>query len=175
MDKEAEKTIGRLKEKIEATLDLFLRNRKQGTTTALKAAIAQADSPLLLSGNADHGKQLLNEADSEIEYLEVNGETISWNNIRSRMAKGRKGELIVDNNFMLRALDSIVSAFDFMWSEIQRLKKQNSDLREVNQNMKNKLNNALNETKELKENQKKMKKKMNKLKEKIDSFRNGRA
>lgn len=177
MDQEAENIIAQVKDKITATLNLFQMNRQTGTTTSLQKAIADSNSPLFLSGEKRHGKHVVKETcvKYDTNFKDPRKKTISWNDISMpKIAGAVDRQLITDNFFMLRMLDSVLSAFDFMWAEIKRLKKQNSDLREANQNMKNKLNSAINETKELKENQKKIKKKMNKLKEKIDSYRNGR-
>jgi FtsZ-binding cell division protein ZapB len=173
MDDEAEKTIGRLKEKVKATLDLFLRNRNTGTTNALKAAIATSDSPLLLSGEKEQGRKVIKDTESDIEYLDVSGEALSWSSMRKEKARGKKRQLIVDNSFMLRAMDSIASVIDFMWSEIQRLKEQNDDLREANSNLARANEKANKKVKQLTKKHEALSERVETLQDKLKSFRNG--
>lgn len=172
MDEEAESTLSRIHNRIEAVLHLFQRNRQSGTTTALKEAVKKCDSPLLLSGEERHGNQVLSQARVKHDRI---GEAVSWNSISPRDMAGKNDrELIVDNFFILRAFDSILSAFDFMWAEIRRLQKQNDDLRNANERLSKHIEEAHQEAQELKKKQKEIKENMRSLKEKIDSHHNGR-
>lgn len=171
MDEEAKEILGRLRKKVRATLDLFLSNERSGTTSALKAALVQADAPIFLAGEEKHGKEVIKETDAVLDAInenEVNGRVVSWNSIRDEKTKGIKGQLITDNYFMQRALDSISSAFNFMFGELKRLKHQNDNLREAN-------NNLAEANKRANQKLSKLKNRVDKLQEKLSKIQNGRS
>lgn len=184
MDKEAEKRIHSIKSKVRTALNLFLRNRNTGTTSALKAAIAHSNSPLILSGNTQHGRKILKDMlyDSKNQgiqdKLKDRATVVSWNSIGSmggiKKSKGRSVQLIPDNSFMIRALDSIYSAIDFLVAEYKRVKQENKTLRQSNKRLANASEDAHKRVENMKKTQEELKDRIDKLQDKLDSERDGK-
>jgi len=182
MDEEAERALGRIKNKVEAVLNLFLRNRNTGTTDALKSAIVEANSPILLSGDTEMGRKIIADMTHDIlndqiqEKLKHRTMPLGWSSIEKVSEKthgGRSVQLIPDNSFMLRAFDTIASAIDFFYSEIKRLQKQNEDLRQANDNLAKANAKANKKMKQLENKQKELSERVETLQDKLNSFRNG--
>lgn len=179
MDDEAERTLAELKNKIEAVLDLFLRNRNTGTTDALKAAIAHSNSPLILSDQKETGRKMLKdmimsiENQSIVDKLNNRATVLSWQSVGSMGPGGRSVQLIPDNSFMIRAFDSIMSGFSFLWGEYKRVKKENKDLRKGNKRLREDNTKRHKQIKNMEKKQKALKERINKLQSKVDALRDG--
>lgn len=169
MDKDAEQSIKRVLNRAKNTLDLFIRNQGSGSTTAIKAGIAYADFPLLLTGQKDQAKSIAKK-----EVAKGNVEVESWHSISAPSAKGTTSrQILTDNSFMIRAFDSIKSVLHFMYSEIKRLRTQNDHLRDANERLA-RINRETNqELNKVKESQEELQEEINNLKEKLSSYTNG--
>lgn len=137
VDDEAMEQIKRIRRGVQTINRLFLKNRHNGSTEVVKSAIAYADSPLLLTGNIDMGNKIA--ISDKVKHKDV--KIVSWTSAESQSTRGVEGkQIVVDNSFMLRAMDSIVTALTFLIAEVKTLKREKKALEEDNNSLKEKLN-----------------------------------